>query len=136
MRQHNYQDNRQCEEKEEEKVRKEAYDPHPRSLPCNRSGMRSKSRRNDDLVWHRLEPSFLQYARLVRGCMFRQGSIGIDRKDLGAVGATRAFDLLVLEDVGHLFHVLEVETSHLSLFSEKSDLYNKSGLKEVRDGRK
>lgn len=75
----------------------------------------------------RWKPSFLQYARLFRGSTTLRESIGIDGKHLGTTDATGAFDLLVLEDVGHLFHVLEVKTLRLSLFSDECYLYFKSG---------
>lgn len=71
---------------------------------------------------------FLQHARLIRRLPSR-GCIGIDRKDLGAIDAAGALGLLVLEDVGHFFHVLAVEALHFPLLPDEGNLKEWEGRK-------
>jgi len=132
VRQHNNQHNRKGKEKEEEEVREESHGTHPHGLPRNRSWSRTRSsRRNDDLTLSRSQPPFFQDARLIR-MLHPRGRVGIDRKDLGAIDAAGALCFLVLEDVGHLFHVLAVEALHFPLFLDEGNLHGgREGWKKM-----
>jgi len=128
MRQHNNQHNRKGEEEEKKEVGKEGHGTHHRPLLRSRRWMRS-SWRDDDLALSLTAVlPFFQHGRLIRRVPPR-GCVDVDRKDLGAIDAARALGLLVLEDVGHLLHVLAVEALHFPLLPGEGNLLDWEGRK-------